>query len=220
MRLSIGKYAVAAAVLFFVYAAPAYAANTYATWNAGDKSTNTTLSNGNLTATHAATGNAYNGVRSDLHKTSGKWYWEYSVGTIGADNALFVGLYNSTASLTTTGGAVNKWNYLSQGCSENNGTETCGFASYVAGDFIGVAYDAGAQTVQFYKNCVSQFTLTSVTADGYAGLNFFDNNDAVTANFGATALHCSTPVGFNSGLYTPGATTGVNNSNLQFFGDW
>lgn len=180
-------------------------ANVYAQWNPSDKSANTTLSNGNLTATHATIGAAYNGVRSDLSKTSGKWYWEYALFTVGGNNAVFVGMGTSGASLTNSGSNVNKYMYLTQGFSENNGVETGGFASWGPGDTIGVAYDADGQTVACYKNNALQFTLSSVPTGLFAMINFFDNGDSVTANFGATTLAFTPPSGFNAGLYTQGA---------------
>src|SRR3990167_7013314 len=179
---------------------------TYATWNPSDKSANTTLSNGDLTATHAVVGSGYNGVRSTINKTTGKWYWEYSGFTIGGDNAIFVGLGTASASLTNGGANTGKYMYLTQGCKEDNGTETCGFATWGAADVIGVAYDADANTAEFFKNNVSQFTLTSMTNGLYAILNFFNDSDAVTANFGATSLTYTPPTGFNAGLYEEDAT--------------
>lgn len=50
---------------------------TYATWNPADKSADITLSLGNLKATQ--TTSSWDSVRSTIGKTSGKWYWEYTM---------------------------------------------------------------------------------------------------------------------------------------------
>lgn len=182
------------------------AGETYATWNSADKSANIALSGGDLTATHTVT-TGYVGVRSTIGKSTGKWYWEVTIGAKGGSDAVYPSAMLSTAAFTgpyQTG----YWGYLSQGYSECANVETGGKATFGVGDVIGIALDADADTVQFFKNNTSQFTCTSVAGTVYAGLLMYDNNDAMTANFGATALTYTPPSGFNPGLYdaAPAAT--------------
>lgn len=170
----------------------------YATWNPADKGANVSLSNGNLTALNVAGSNEL--VRSTLGKSTGKWYWELTVGAVRQD----LGVANASESLTTfTGASANSTGYNSSGSIFRNSSVLASVAAYAPGDVIGIALDMTAGTVAFYKNNVLQYTATGLTGTMYAaGGGTSSSPSSVTANFGATALVYSPPAGFNAGLYT------------------
>lgn len=182
--------------------------NTYATWNPADKNAGITLSNGNLTATHTAA-TAWILARSTIGVSSGKWYWELTIGARGANNGHDHGAVSGSASLSaeTNANTSQAADYLSQGFRYCNQVETAGIASYTTGDVLGFALDMGGHTMQFFKNNVSQGTCSgAMTGTEFAAVSYVDLNDAVTANFGATTMTYTAPSGFNQGLYTPGSS--------------
>lgn len=175
---------------------------TYAIWNTADKSTKITIDG--LKATKGTAPPDYAGVRANIGKSSGKWYWEMTV-TLGstASDAQFIGVSNTSESVDTfTGATVNGWSY-SPGYKRHNGATLFG-ATFTTGDVIGVALDLDAGTLEFYKNGVSQGVAFSSGVSGtlYPAVSMGYNTFAVTANFGATAFAYSVPSGYNSGVYT------------------
>lgn len=182
---------------------------TYATRNPSDKSANISLSWGDLVATSTTSGSRHS-ARATQGKSSGKWYWEYVVTKSGwgAWNAM-VWVAEITASLSTYVGvqtnSVGYYSYNGKSDSANafrNSANITYWTAYTLWDVIGVAVNMDAWEVTFYKNNVSQGTLTWFSWTLYPMVSPRDTNLAVTANFGATALTYSPPVWFNSGLYT------------------
>lgn len=172
---------------------------------------NTTLTNGDLTATNpAATG----GVRGTASHTSGKNYWEYKIIAISS-NSLSVGVALASANLsggTTTGVAI--VNRLG-GIFVNNTSTGVSLGTRAVNDVIGVAVDFTAGLIWF-RVAPSGLWNNSGTADpatGTGGISIsalsgalypvYINGqaaDAVTANFGASGFTGSVPSGFTSGF--------------------
>lgn len=178
-------------------------ATVYATWNPADFNAGYTLSVGNLVATHTAA-TALIAGRSTIGKSSGKWYWEYKQ-TVLFNASGTQGIGNSTMSLNSyVGSDANGWGYNgSAGGKWTNAVETAYGATFAQGDVIGIALDMDAGTVTFYKNNVSQGqAFSGLSGTIYAALCLNTQNDAVTANFGATALTYTPPTGYNAGLYS------------------
>ena len=169
---------------------------TYATWNSSDKSTNITLSNGNLTATSNGSPGM---VRSTVGVSSGKWYWEIA-NTNGSPGRTAIA--NSSALLSAGPGTdASGWAY-GNGTKINNNTSISYGATYGSGDVIGIALDMDSGTVTFYKNCVSQgVAYSGLTGTMFAALGSNSAAFAITTNFGATPLSCTPPAGYNTGLY-------------------
>jgi hypothetical protein len=175
----------------------------YAYWNPVDKGANVTLSGGNLGSTVTTAGGI---VRSTVGKGSGKWYWE----TIAGSNSNSTGIANASAVLSAyPTGEPNCWTYYggAYGASGvwNNGVQILTCATFTSGDVIGIALDASAGTCQFFKNNVSQGTVSGLAAATYyaaLGGDGVGGSPLSTINFGATGLIYSPPAGFNSGLYT------------------
>jgi len=177
---------------------------TYATWNPADKTGGVILGGGSLQAIFSSSPSQ---ARTTIGKTSGKWYWEVTLGT-GFTGGL--GTTNASGVLTTdASNDVNAFQYFhSNGTVYNQGTGVAAGATYTVGDVIGFALDCTSQTCQVFKNNVAQFTLvnstmpapkTVFTGTMYPYFTLYSGQ--LTANFGATALTYAPPAGFNAGLY-------------------
>lgn len=178
---------------------------TYATWNPSDKSTNITLSGGNLVAAPNANTTTWDTARSTIGKSAGKHYWEVTITSIGPGVA--VGAVAGTEDLNCDGAMsqLDGFRVYFGGTGNKYKPATAYGASYTTGDVLGVALDMDGGTLALYKNNTSQGTLVSgLTGTYYAAAYLYNNGTAssVTANFGATALTYTPPAGFNAGLYT------------------
>lgn len=184
---------------------------TYATWNPSDKAADVALSNGNLTASRT-TGGSPATVRATVGKSSGKWYWEMTIGaaTIGGTHS---GVCDNTVSLTSfLGNNATGWIYFDQnGNKINNSISTAYGASYTGGDVLMFALDMNSGKVWFGKNGTWQASGDpgAGTNEAFSGLsgtiypayhNYYAADNA-TVNFGASAFSYSVPSGFNSGVY-------------------
>lgn len=184
-----------------------------ATWNPSDKEASVVLSNGNLTALATATG-GYNGVRSTVGVSSGKWYWEVTYDAIGIGNyTQNQCVAPSTVSLSNSPHNGDVYSYYAA-----NGYKTCiggvfmvyGSNWYHVGDVIGTALDMDEGKLWWSKNGVWQASGNPVTGanpacDGLSGTLYamwteYKYNGKGTANFGASPFSYSVPIGFNAGL--------------------
>jgi hypothetical protein len=184
----------------------ASAATTYATYNSSYKGTTVTLSGGNLVMSATPT----NGVAcatigsSTTGKSTGKWYWEITNTTRGGNSSIGITKSLSMNLNTFCGADANAWAYYSNGGGSGGYWSAGAFtfpawSDYVLGDVIGVALDAGGNTVSFYKNNVLQGTLS------ISGGNYFPANSCnvgtFTANYGASPFVYTPPAGYNAGYY-------------------
>ncbi len=160
-------------------------ANNFATFNPVSKALyQPTFSNGNLSL---STSNAWNGAAGTIGVTSGKWYWE--IVTEAADT--FVGIcaddlaFSASDPQTLTGTILY---YGGNGNKRVDGALTSYGSSFASGDIIGVALDIDSGTITFYKNNVSQgsISLSSSTLNGKTILPYFVKYYAstMTLNFG------------------------------------
>ena len=191
----------------------------YCTWN--PLSTITTLSNGNLDCSGG-------GVPTlQVHGTlaaanSGKWYFEIT--TTGSSQQ-WVGI--GGAELDSSRKSLFSYGYNEEGrLFINNVQQGIQFNTFGSGAVIGVAYDADASTVRFYKNGVAQGTsATSVVAnknyspamDVFSGggiLNAGQRPFAYTAPSGFKAL-CTANLPEGS-ITTSGSFTGNANADGPF----
>ena len=184
------------------------------TWNPSDKASDITLSGGNLTATVGSSATARCAVRSTVSKTSGKWYWEVTIGAIGSEYVA-VGIAKTGASLAEyPGGDANGWGYWSTGFKANNASVSGSLPygdSFTTGDVIGVALDLDSGTVKFYKNGASQGeAFTGISGTLLAALGGYASA-AATVNFGGSAFAHTIPSGFaalnSDSPVTPGSGT-------------
>lgn len=176
---------------------------TYATFNPSDKGSGVTLSSGNLVASSSAGANS--GVRTTISKTTGKWYWEFTI-TTGSEGLL--GVADGSATLSGPPGQdSHAYAYFEvTGQKFYNSALSSFGASFSTGDVIGFALDADAGIVKIYKNNSLQgtITLTGLSAPYFAmiGNGAGSGSLVVSANFGASTLTYTPPSGYNAGLYT------------------
>jgi hypothetical protein len=176
----------------------------YCTWNALDKTSASTLTNGNLDYTTSVSGADL--IRGTFGLLSGKWYWEVMLTTSTA--APVIGIAKSSASQATLaylGSDANGWGYISTGSKVNNSSITSYGSSYTVNDIVGVAFDADNGTLVFYKNGVIQNSgvaaYTGLTSGPYFPA-FSDTNSAAasfcTVNFGQRPFAYTAPSGFKA----------------------
>jgi len=167
----------------------------FCTLNPNDK-VGVTISDGNLKTTYSASG--YTARGTIQYPSSGKWYYEMTQSGTG-DN--FVGLGSTSSSIATLdGGSGDFYVYYNGGYKYTAGSATLYGATFTTGDTIGVAVDADAGSVVFYKNNVSQGT-------AFTGMDFTNKiwlplsrtgSSGVSAifNFGQRPFAYTPPTGF------------------------
>ncbi len=187
-----------------------FLARTTGMGNPADKNATVTLSGGNLTATGGGT-NVFQTFRATVSASSGIKYWEITIGADGSTPAgnLGVGIANSTQILTAYLGQTNNgFAYFDDG-TVYSGSLLSTFSTYAAGDVIGLAVDFGPGGGFFvrlnggnwnnngaYDPCIA---VGGVSISGMAAGPYFPTatlyqlNDALTANFGATAYGTAKP---------------------------
>lgn len=169
----------------------------YCTLNPLDNGGNT-LADGNLSGSKG--GSPWASTRATLaFPTSGKWYWEAQI-TAGGNN-MTIGIANSAAVLAgdIIGRDANGWGYVSgNGQKWTNGSGASYGATWTVGDIMGIAFDADAGTLTFYKNNTSQGTAFSSLTSGpyFPGVSFESTTGYV--NFGQRPFAYTAPSGFKA----------------------
>jgi hypothetical protein len=160
-----------------------------------------TATQGNLYLTCGASASAT--VAASIGMSSGKWYAEFTPDGAQALNNM-IGVCNLAAAASNRAySTANGWYYWGNtGQKYNNNIATTYGASYTAGDVIGVAFDADAGTLAFFKNGVSQGTaFTGLTGAVYAfAVNSATSSAGVAsfANFGQRPFAYTPPTGFRA----------------------
>ena len=180
----------------------------YCTWNPLASASTSTLSNGNL---DAMTGTTFPGtVSATFGMSTGKWYWEITFS--GSNYGPYIGI-KSTAEATTSypGQAATSYSWYSEGSSYSkkiNNSISVDYSlgvGFTLGDIIGVAFDADAGSLEFYKNGTSQgVAFTSISAGTYVAAVGDGTNaggPTLIGNFGQRAFAYQTP-----GTNRPAAT--------------
>lgn len=183
---------------------------TVALWNAADIS-GVTLSGGNLTATATGAG----GVRENMGLSSGKYYWETTLGTWTNTNTN-VGIASATAVLSSVAGSASQAVFIFRNGDiwVNGGNSGVNLGIRASGDTMGIALDVGAQLIWFRVAPSGNWNGNAGYAPGGTGgigvsaltgslYPLFSSNtagEAVTANFGASGFSGSVPAGFTSGI--------------------
>jgi hypothetical protein len=175
----------------------------YCTWNPLNKSSQVTLTNGNLD--YSASGaNTNNGTLGTIGVSSGKWYWEYTcTSSTSGTNFAYLGIVGVSAAPSTLYGFAAS-NYIYQavdGNKKNNDVSSAYGASWTSGDVIGVAFDADNGTLTFYKNGSTQGTAySSIPAGTYAPSVSAYASGTVSGvlNAGARPFAYTAPSGFKA----------------------
>jgi hypothetical protein len=168
----------------------------YCTWNAIDKGANVNLANGNLDTSQTAAGI----VRGTIGTANGKWYWEYTCAA-STSNAIMIGIATAQAgiSISSVGGDAYSWGYYGvNGQKYTNNAGASYGASFTTGDVIGVALDADAGTLTFYKNGASQGQAYSGLTSGPYFPAVGTTNQNGSANFGQRTFAYTAPSGFKA----------------------
>lgn len=123
---------------------------TYATWSPTNKSSNITLSNGNLTFTGIA-GNTGIGIAT-VGKSSGKWYWEITV-----DSASAVGLeYAGVTNVVPVSGNTSRLGVVTNSIAYRGNASSYCYLKNVTGSFATQGTGCNTDVV---KNMVLSFAL-------------------------------------------------------------
>nr|BAR25417.1 fiber protein [uncultured Mediterranean phage uvMED] len=173
----------------------------YATLNPLD--TKLVHSNGNLNATSSSSQTWVTG-RATVGMPSGKFYWEATVNTLSHtdQNTIQLGISALDAALPANDAYQdsNSWVYVNHGQQKANGGSASSYgAQYLAGDTVGVAFDADNGTLAFYVNGVSQ-------GNAYTNLDTSKTYaPVITLGRGGTGTSISTNFGQQPWAHTPPA---------------
>jgi len=161
----------------------------YCTWNPLDNG-GVTLSNGNLDGSATV---AWKNVRGTMtFPPSGKWYYEVTWGG-SALGGMGIAAANKNLTDQSTGTFVS---YNEDGRFYKDGpTIITTVSTYTSSDVIGVAFNCDTNSVTFYKNGVSQGSLTPTTGVSYfPWVSYY--NASTSANFGQKPFKFPPPAGF------------------------
>jgi len=172
----------------------------YATLNPLNKGTSINLSNGNLDYSQAST-STNNRCISTIYVSGGKWYIEHTVNTTNAGMVIGIASASEPPSSNYFGSTSKSYGYAANGLKYNNGSGSSYGATFgTVGDIIGIAYNADAGTLTYYKNGVSQGTaFTGIPADSYYfGQGNNSEGYSGSFNFGQRPFAYTAPSGFKA----------------------
>jgi hypothetical protein len=153
-----------------------------------------TLTDGNLR--YSKSGDSGNSrIRGTMFVGSGKYYWEYNIGSVGAAG-LVVGIASAQYKIGTVNDTPYR-GYNATGNKASGATATSYGSSYTANDVIGLAADIDAGTLIFYKNGSSQGTAFTDIA-GSQWTAFIQGEGVVNCNFGQRPFAYTAPSGFKA----------------------
>ena len=175
----------------------------YCTWNPTIAASTGvgTLSNGNLQCVTPTSGASNN--YGTIGMSSGKWYWEITPTSISTTNSIvMIGIGNNTQSATEFYSQSGGYAYRGNGERWNNGSGVAYGSALSVNDVIGVAFDADARTIEFYRNGSSMGVAYSSIPAGEFFPGICDTGTTVTwtavANFGQRAFAYTAPSGFKA----------------------
>ena len=154
-----------------------------------------TLSNANLTLAGPST--TWGARLGTIAVTSGKWYYEVTVQVMSGSWGYMIGITQNAAPSNFLGFDSNGYSYYDSGQKYTNNTAAAYGSAMSLNDVIGVAFDATAGTLTFYKNNVSQGVAYSGLASGtwYLGASCYASALA-SVNFGQQPFTYTPPTGF------------------------
>jgi hypothetical protein len=206
--------------------------NNFATWNPL-KSWNRSgtiqipsFDNGNLRAIFDDA-NYNEHAWSTIGVNTGKWFCEMKAEDITATQNTRIGIadieYTGTAN---PGDQSSTIYYMANGQKRVGGSSSSYGASYSNGDIIGIALDCDNDTVTFYKNGVSQGSISTTANTLYAFISEdyqSSGNKEIQANFGNPAFSISSGNSDGNGYgnfeyAVPSGYYALNTKNLAEFG--
>ncbi len=180
------------------------------TWDPATAGANLALSDGNLSVSGTA-GTCAGGVVATVSRSSGRWYWEATAsrdgGVSNTNCPVISGVANASGARLGWYGYVGSFLYGSSGLTCNGPT------SYVNdGDVVGVALDADAGNVRFYKNGSLVYDCGLPAGTWYPYANHCNDSSyhcRSTTNFGDAPFRYGPPAGYDIlTLPPPGCPTG------------
>jgi hypothetical protein len=168
----------------------------YAVWNPLNSAN--TLSNGNLTSNGAG---GLNQCLSTIGMSSGKWYFEATI-VDNTDNQ-GVGIALKPTPGTFIGNTSSGYLYYGNGTKRHSTTNTVVADSFTDGDVVGIAFDADAGNLYFYKNGVAQISGSAAFTGLTSGPYFFTvdqdhTSSEIDANFGQRSFAYTAPSGYKA----------------------
>jgi hypothetical protein len=171
----------------------------YCTWNPLSAPSFATLTNGNLDVAINGSSSFATGVKGTVGiPSSGKWYWEVTVTSVGE---LSIGVVDNQT------GVRSKYYRYDTGGWQNiyiNDVQTAAVAGFTTNDIIGVGYDADNSQIRWYKNGTQVGTNYSLANNGRF-LPFIEHGSgsgsaSAVANFGQRpfAFAYTAPSGFKA----------------------
>lgn len=134
-------------------------------------------------------------TRATFGMSSGQWYCEVYVNSLGSSSHMGI-----TTGLATNGwvGSNEGWSYSQNGSKYTNNTVSgvAYGASFTVGDTIGIAFDATAGNLTYYKNGVSQGVAFSGLTTGPYFISFGSNGSSFSVNFGQRPFTYAAPSGY------------------------
>lgn len=155
------------------------------------------ISSGNLNIIGPGTA-VWGSLISTIAPTSGKWYFEITPTSGSATSGVMFGITKKANPGTYLGDDSNGYSYYgATGNKFNAGSGTAYGATVADNDIVGVAFDADAGSLTFYKNGTSQgVAFSSLTAGTwYFGVSCYDAASA-SINFGQRPFSYTPPTGY------------------------
>ena len=152
--------------------------------------------------------------------SSGKFYWEHEVISIGGESSFGIARPGDLGSHYVVGTSSTSWGlYVNGNVYHNNSITTSGYMSggFTDGDIIGVELDIDNGTLEFYKNGTgygNAFTGLSGEFIAAAESRTSGGNNDHRTNFGASAWDYTPSTGF---VGMPSAYNGTP-TNVNFLG--
>jgi hypothetical protein len=177
-----------------------------------------TLSAGNLNLLGASA--AWGTRLGTIAVTTGKWYFETTVNTDPVTQGIMFGITQNAAPSGSLGQDSNGYSYYSSNGQKYNNNVGAAYATAAAvNDVIGVAFDATAGSITFYKNNTSLGVAFSSLAAGtwFLGISCYGTATA-SINFGQQPFVYTAPTGFLP-LNTFNLTAGTVTTSGTFTGN-
>ena len=168
---------------------------------------NSYLVDGNLQFSTTANVNGTICSRATFGVSSGKWYWEGTAVAVATNRpyaAIGIDGYKTNIwAIAPSQGTLN-YCYGVNGQKIINGTGSAYGATITGGDVVGIAFDADAGTITFYKNGTSQGLISSLTTGVpyapfcslYIDVASSPRNSGWYMNFGQQPFAYTPPTGF------------------------
>jgi len=182
--------------------------------------TQSTLSNGNLTAT--SSGANWNNFHSTIAPSTGKWYWEIKVVNVGS-NTHPIGIVGTDYSEInkTPGDSFDNdttgISYVQTGDKDVAGSRTSYGNSYTTGDIIGVAMDLDNLKLYFSKNGTFQNSGNPTSgATGTGAISIVSGHSYLASFAHYNTMVDSINFGFPSFAISSGNADGNGYGNFEY----